>query len=469
MINSKTIKKTVASALSFALIASSAAMINTEAASAATETDNFNVGSSILTTSAYNGTKVYYGQYSGSPVIYNVLNADGNSALLNSETTLFDMPFSGSNKNPNQEAKNAWPGSNIQILLNGDEFYANANVFSSAEKNAILSTEHQAETYTTASSHKDYAATDNVFLLSVKEVNAYYGSDDASKIKYDENNTATAWWLRTSPNSATSGAMGRAIWTNGALSSQKLDNDNVGVSPAFNIDLSKVAFVTSPTADKEALSVVTSDNSSTWELTLTASDSTMEATATAEGNNITINHKAASDVLNDATQVSAAVFDKDNNLLYYGAVNTDESATTSQFQLPDGLTTENTSIYVFAEDVNDQAGSDYISALGNPLTYANDEEDSDVSTDDNTGNVSGDNNSSSDNNDSTVNNDSQNVNAATSESTNDEAMDSDNGSNKDSESDPVKTSDDFAMAAALTLLVAGGAGCAALLKKKYIK
>lgn len=146
MINSKTIKKTVASALSFALIASSAAMINTEAASAATETNKFNVGGSILTTSAYNGTKVYYGQYSGSPVIYNVLNADGNSALLNSEATLFDMPFSGSNKNPNQEAKNAWPGSNIQILLNGDEFYANANVFSSAEKNAILSTEHQAET-----------------------------------------------------------------------------------------------------------------------------------------------------------------------------------------------------------------------------------------------------------------------------------------------------------------------------------
>ena len=58
---------------------------------------------------------------------------------------------------------------------------------------------------------------------------------------------------------------------------------------------------------------------------------------------------------------------------------------------------------------------------------------------------------------------------ATSESTNDETMNSDKGSNKDSESDPVKTSDDFAMAAALTLLVAGGAGCAALLKKKYIK
>lgn len=48
-------------------------------------------------------------------------------------------------------------------------------------------------------------------------------------------------------------------------------------------------------------------------------------------------------------------------------------------------------------------------------------------------------------------------------------MDSDKGSNKDSENDPVKTSDDFAMAVALTLLVAGGAGCAALLKKKYIK
>ena len=210
---------------------------------------------------------------------------------------------------------------------------------------------------------------------------------------------------------------------------------------------------------------MTSDSSNTWELTLTASDSTMEATATADGNSITVNHKAASDVLGDATQVSAAVFDKDNNLLYYGAVNTDESATTSQFQLPDGLTTENTSIYVFAEDVNDQAGSDYISALGNPLTYANDEEDSDVSTDDNTGNVSGDNNSSSDNNDSAVNDDSQNSNTATSESTNDEAMDSD----KDSESDPVKTSDNFAIAAALTLLVTGGAGCAALLKKKYIK
>lgn len=467
MINSKTIKKTVASALSFALIASSAAMINTEAAFAATETDNFNVGSSILTTSAYNGTKVYYGQYNGSPVIYNVLNADGNSALLNSETTLFDMPFSGSSKNPNQEAKNAWPGSNIQILLNGDEFYANANVFSSAEKNAILSTEHQAETYTT--SNKDYETTDNVFLLSINEANNYYSSDNDSKIKTDSQGQATKWWLRTSPTAAFLQAHGRAISDNGALVSQVLTNDNVGVSPAFNIDLSKVAFVTSPTADKEALSAVTSDSSSTWELTLTASNSTLEATATAEGNNITINHKAASDVLGDATQVSAAVFDKDNNLLYYGAVNTDESATTSQFQLPDGLTTENTSIYVFAEDVNDQAGSDYISALGNPLTYANDEEDSDVSTDDNTGNVSGDNNSSSDNNDSAVNNDSQNSNAATSESTDNKSMGSDKGSNKVSKNDPVKTSDDFAMAAALTLLVAGGAGCAALLKKKYIK
>lgn len=48
-------------------------------------------------------------------------------------------------------------------------------------------------------------------------------------------------------------------------------------------------------------------------------------------------------------------------------------------------------------------------------------------------------------------------------------MGSGKGSNKVSKNDPVKTSDDFAMAAALTLLVAGGAGCAALLKKKYIK
>lgn len=48
-------------------------------------------------------------------------------------------------------------------------------------------------------------------------------------------------------------------------------------------------------------------------------------------------------------------------------------------------------------------------------------------------------------------------------------MNSDKGSDKDSEIDPVKTSDDFAMAAALTLLVTGGVGCAALLKKKYIK
>lgn len=249
MINSKTIKKTVASALSFALIASSAAMINTEAAYAATETDNFNVGGSILTTSAYNGTKVYYGQYNGSPVIYNVLNADGNSALLNSETTLFDMPFSGSSKNPNQEAKNAWPGSNIQILLNGYEFYANANVFSSAEKNAILSTEHQAETYTT--SNKDYETTDNVFLLSINEANNYYGSDNDSKIKTDSQGQATKWWLRTSPTAAFLQAQGRAISDNGTLVSQVLTNDNVGVSTAFNIDLSKVAFVTSPTAIKK--------------------------------------------------------------------------------------------------------------------------------------------------------------------------------------------------------------------------
>ena len=67
---------------------------------------------------------------------------------------------------------------------------------------------------------------------------------------------------------------------------QRKNANNLALSirQKLNIDLSKVAFVTSPTADKEALSAVTSDSSSTWELTLTASDSTMEATATANGN-----------------------------------------------------------------------------------------------------------------------------------------------------------------------------------------
>lgn len=448
-----TIKKTVAAALSFAFITSSVTMLSTSSAYASANADNINVGPSVLTSSVYDGTKVYYGNYNGSPVIYNVLNADDSSALLNSETTLFDMAFSSNNKNPEQPAKNAWPGSDIQKLLNGDTFYLNTDVFSPTEQSAIMSTEHQAETYTTVSSHKDYAATDNIFLLSVKEADTYYGSDDASKVKTDENGDPTAWWLRTSPNSVTSGAMGRAIWTDGSLTSRSLTTANTGVSPAFNIDLSNVAFVTSPSADKENFSAVTDDSSTdTWELTFTASDSTMDATASIKDSKITVEHKAASEVLENATQVSCAIFDKNNNLLYYGAINTDENATSSVFELPDGIDEKNISLYVFAEDVNDGLGSDYISSLGDPVTL-------DVISD-NASDQANDNSYIADtSDDSAVNNNDGTINDNT---------DSDDTA-KTSGDDPVKTSDDFAMAVVLSMLLIGGAGCALSLKKKSYK
>lgn len=407
----------------------------------------------MLTSSVYNGTKVYYGNYNGSPVIYNVLNADDSSALLNSETTLFDMAFSSSNKNPEQPAKNAWPGSNIQKLLNGDTFYLNTDVFSPTEQSAIMSTEHQAETYTTVSSHKDYAATDNIFLLSVKEADTYYGNDDASKVKTDENGDPAAWWLRTSPNSVASGAMGRAIWTDGTLSSRSLTTADTGVSPAFNIDLANVAFVTSPSADKENFSAVTDDSSTdTWELTFTASDSAMDAAASIKDNKITVEHKAASEVLENATQVSGAIFDKNNNLLYYGAINADENATSSVFELPDGIDAENISLYVFAEDVNDGLGSDYISALGDPVTL----------------NVISDDTSDQDNNNSDIADTSDGSVANDNNGTVNDNTDS-NDTTKINGGDPVKTSDDFAMAVALSMLLIGGAGCALSLKKKSCK
>lgn len=89
------------------------------------------------------------------------------------------------------------------------------------------------------------------------------------------------------------------------------------------------------------------------------------------GCNIPVTHKKAADVLSNATDVTAIISTKDNEILYYG--NLDENASVayenSTFKIPAGLEEGNYNLYIFAEDNSAKAASNTVktSALGSPV------------------------------------------------------------------------------------------------------
>ncbi len=216
---------------------------------------------------------VYYGNYNGSPVKYRVLSKSSTefgddskpTLLLDCDTVLKTMRYRDNVAGSYNSRKNTnnWANSDIRAWLNGNDFKNNTNCFTKAEVSAIA-TSNKTErdendfvltTYNTYTYER--LSNDYIFLLDQAESNrpSYgYSTQDACK----KIGATTKWWLRTKEYAGPyenarvlyTREDGRSTYSCYTYTDTwKGDtpptySDDIGVSPAFNVDLSSIIFTT---------------------------------------------------------------------------------------------------------------------------------------------------------------------------------------------------------------------------------
>jgi Immunoglobulin I-set domain. len=354
--------------------------------------------------SIWKGSYIWYGKYDGSPIKYRVLapkttSYGGTTMLLDCDTVLYEGMFD-KDQQPNAGAQyaNQWLYSDMRAGLNGSDFLTRADGFTALERSAIAESRIPAHTLNTGDVvdiwFEDYVALtgEKIFLLDYEDVlNPKYGytSDSGwesengeinydwhpteNRIKGDKYGSYIVWWLRSAYQDL-SRKEAAVVYYDGTVDSFMTD-DEYGVSPAFNIDLSSVIFssLVSGTAGQEFA-----------EYKLTLADSNLKvgipsgATLTASGSTITVPYTITGLHASNATQVSVLILDKpytagnttNATIKYYGMLNTDvgtgfKTTGTGTFELPSGLSISGWNskyyVYLLAEDVNRIHETDYAS------------------------------------------------------------------------------------------------------------
>ena len=367
------------------------------------------------TTDAWKGCYVYFGTYNGSPVKYRVLDsnttvfsaedAEGNKAetmLLDCDTILWAGTNEDGQSSAFDDASNVWADSNIRTYLNGTFLTGN---FSTAEQNAIASSTKSAADSSDGNERDGYLSYvslsgDKIFFLDAKEAtNTTYGySTDSYATNREKKGSNGYWWLRSSyVNGTTDVGFVNGL---GALSNSYISNE-IGVSPALNVNLSSVLFSSAIgtsksfalTADSRQIGTTTNTE---WKLTLSDDRKTVQITenkkvVTDANGIITVPYTyteadatATSTSISEeerVNQISVMITDKaytedGAQILYYGALDNikdtdgndttvaDSTTGTGTFALPSTLTgTLGTDyhVYILAEHVNSDNTTDYAS------------------------------------------------------------------------------------------------------------
>ena len=333
--------------------------------------------------SAWEGSYVYYGVYSNKPVRYRVLAPHttiygGDTMFLDCDTALFDRSF---DKN-----KTDWASSNIRTYLN-ETFFNSA--FNTHEKGAITSSTIEGKPFATGtqiqSMYKNYVGLNNdkIFLLDASDVvNPDYGYspefgnyDSNIAFMVDVNNHikfgSGGWWLRSSCSNTYAGA----VDAYGIMDYSVPDFTHIGVSPAMNIDLSRVIFSTdisgtTENSGKEYKLTVVSDNIDFAQLT--------DTIVTIEGSKVTFPYYVSGEGADDVTQVSYLILDKeyvqgntnDAKILAYGAMKDFNFDLPSDLKVSDWGTKYH--VYALAEDVNGSEETDFANfpyEIEEPVSY----------------------------------------------------------------------------------------------------
>ncbi|WP_026511644.1 leucine-rich repeat protein [Butyrivibrio sp. LC3010] len=203
---------------------------------------------------------VYYGNYSGNRVKYRVLSSNttdfsngktkDETLLLDCDNVLYELPTQSSKVSMNNQ------NDDLMHNLNGNSFL-NSESFSAAERDAIYaSTKHRASDFDGRKDDGNFSALkgDKIFALDPKEAtNKKYGySDTPTDNKRKKisiiSNSSEEWWLRLQLKSDKK-ILGNFASDKGFVVNKlsgRIDQDKLtktsGVSPAFNVSLSKILF-----------------------------------------------------------------------------------------------------------------------------------------------------------------------------------------------------------------------------------
>lgn len=347
------------------------------------QNDSFNPGTVLLNPAelrpkdgvwALGGNKVYFGHYAGAPMVFRVLaspdtqTVKDDSLLLDCDTVLerkcYDDNF---HKNDAQiRVPSEWTGSDIDVWLNGD-FYGGTDIFSPLERAAIAETvlDEQEAIYTIGNwTYEDYGGKGYLFLLSAGEAKLLY-AENAPRAKDGE---STSWWVRSSFGNMGNGA--GSIHGDGHICNNSITNFGVGVSPAMNIQVSSILFVSSASGE---------ESTEVWKLTLKDPDKTVKILdgqavtreETEDGAVITVPYTCTGE---DINRISVLITDRDFSdtgaqVLYYGTVKSSPTGTTGKgaFLLPVDLAEKNCGedyyAYILAENVGGEQETDYASMV----------------------------------------------------------------------------------------------------------
>lgn len=357
------------------------------------------------TTEAWQGSYVYFGQYpvggNTKPIKYRVLSksttdfsADGSTKtmLLDCDSVLLNRMFDDGVVNNSQAYAFDWKGSDIQLWLNGTDFLNNTSVFTGIECNAIAEST-KSTPITGLDGNLPYMTfyaplnRDKIFLLDAVEASrtSYgYGTGSVSektRVKLDDSDQGVDWWIRSYIIS--SPPLVCYVYSDGDIYPIAVNDSDVGVSPAMNLDLSSILF-------SSLLSGTAGKTGAEYKLTLLDSNKTVQITneksaIRALDGKITVPYTyedASSTSAEKVNQISILITDKaytasDANILHYGALENiknaagsvstvaDATTGTGTFELPSALLAKTWGpdyhVYLLAEHVNATYATDYAS------------------------------------------------------------------------------------------------------------
>lgn len=324
-------------------------------------------GQSFHDIQVWYGTYVYFGGYE-----YRVLDADTtdysesnpgvHTMLLNSNNILWTQRFNGE--------LSGWEESEVKDFLN-NQFMEEA--FTPVERLAIVASSKE------TANRKDIGNLmyvplhgEKVFLLDADEVvnEAYgYSSDEGKNLSRHRFGDINSWWLRSREVNLDGNA--GYVENDGKISYASVTNE-MGVCPAFNLDISRVLFTSDGTSP--LLKATENVSPEAWKLTLLDCNQTIEIT---EGSYVERDRKGKitipytytntdSNLGTGANSLSVMITDDsyteaDARINYYGRVSKLDGISSDgsvEVTLPESWSGSG-KIYLIAEQINEDYITNY--------------------------------------------------------------------------------------------------------------